>query len=138
MAQVVLRFFREFELETQLEIADLSKTAVAKVHYDIEADQLKPDDVTLADQALNIRTSSSSAAYELEVSEGSDNWPRDPETGLYLPYGNGKAKGPMELALDERGRRVSAVLSEVFPRLPHNIFEVTGVATGWYMYKPAA
>ena len=85
MAQIVLRFLVDFEYGTKKEVANLAKLAVAKVHYDI--DQPRPGDVSLFVPVLDTASSDSDAAYELEISEGSDNWPRDPKTGLYLPYG---------------------------------------------------
>ncbi len=134
MAQIVLRFLRDFECETKKEIANLAKLAVAKVHYDL--DEPAPGDVSLFVPVLDIATSDSDAVYELEISEGSDNWPRDPKTGLYLAYGLNGEKGPAELALDDRAKRISDVLIGAFAADPHNIFEVTGIATGWYQYKP--
>jgi hypothetical protein len=134
MAQIELRFLTELERDSKREICSLAKLAVAKVHYGIDAP--KPGDVSLFVPFLDLEHSDSDAAYELEISEGSDNWPRDPATGLYLAYGNGAQDGPAEMALDERAKRISDVLSEVFPTEPHNIFEVTGIATGWFQYKP--
>jgi hypothetical protein len=134
MAQILLRFLVDFEFGTKKEIANLAKLAVAKVHYDI--DQLAPGDVSLFVPILDIASSDSDAAYELEISEGSENWPRDPKTGLYLPYGVSGEKGPAELALDDRAKRISEILSGAFASDPHNVFEVTGIATGWYQYNP--
>ena len=133
MAQIVLRFLADFEPGVKKEIADLARLAVAKVHYDI--DQPGPGDISLFVPVLDTASSDSDAAYELEISEGSDNWPRDPKTGLYLAYGLGGEKGPAELALDDRAERISITLSSAFASHPHNIFEVTGFATGWYQYK---
>jgi hypothetical protein len=134
MAQIVLRFLVDFEYGIKKEVANLAKLAVAKVHYDI--DQPTPGDISLFVPILDIASSDSDAAYELEISEGSDNWPRDPKTGLYLSYGLSGEKGPAELALDDRAKRISEVLSGAFASDSHNVFEVTGIATGWYQYKP--
>jgi hypothetical protein len=134
MAQIVLRFLVDFEYGIKKEVANLAKLAVAKVHYDI--DQPAPGDISLFVPILDIASSDSDAVYELEISEGSDNWPRDPKTGLYLSYGLSGEKGPAELALDDRAKRISEVLSGAFASEPHNVFEVTGIATGWYQYKP--
>jgi hypothetical protein len=134
MAQIVLRFLVDFEVGAKKGIVNLAKLAVARVHYDI--DQLAPGDVSLFVPILDIASSDSDAAYELEISEGSENWPRDPKTGLYLPYGMSGEKGPAELALDDRAKRISDILSSAFASDPHNVFEVTGIATGWYQYKP--
>ncbi len=134
MAQIVLRFLADLKPGTKIEIARLAKFAVAKVHYDI--DQPVPGDVSLFVPVLDTVSSDSDAEYELEISEGSENWPRDPKTGLYLPYGTSGEKGPAELALDDRARLISEILASTFASYPHNIFEVTGIATGWYQYKP--
>lgn len=128
MAQVELRFFTLFGDSKRLAIAQLSKATVAKVHYDI--DEVSPGDITLVVPELDTDLSESDANYELEISESSDHWPRDPETGELLVHDLAEA------VLKERAERISMALREVFVNNSHNIFEVNGMATGWVPYKP--
>lgn len=128
MAQIELRFFNELKRKDKRAIAELVIPAVAKVHYAF--DVVSPGDITLDVPLLNTSLSVSDADFELEISEGSDNWPRD-------EYGKLLAHDPAKAVLDERAQKISdAILEEKRLRnLSHNIFEVTGIATGWLQYK---
>lgn len=128
MAQIELRFFAPFDSDKQRAIAHLCKTVVAKVHYDI--DEISAGDVTLIIPQLNASLSESDASYELEISESSDNWPKDSATGEFLAHDTANQ------ALNKRAELISATLRKAYPGDSHNIFEVTGIATGWVQYKP--
>lgn len=128
MAQIELRFLTDFETEKKRDIADLSKAVVNLVHYGNE--ELAPGDVSLFVPVLDLGLSDSDAEYELEISEGSDNWPKDAATGLYL------APDLAKDVLEDRARLISKALREAFADDSHNIFEVDGIATGWVQYKP--
>ena len=128
MAQIELRFFTPTERSKKLEIARLSMATVAMVHYGIEI--ISPGDITIAVPLLDTELSDSDANYELEISEGSDNQPKDPLTGELLVHDLAQE------VLNERAIRISTALRKVFRRDSHNIFEVTGITTGWVQYKP--
>ena len=139
MAQIELRFFNpSIDSEVKRTICDVAQTTVFRVHYpdDVPARRtggggilLKSGDITLAVPILDTSFSISDADYELEISEGSDNWPADAD-GEYLA---GKAAA---MALEQRAERISSALAGVQQGLAHNIFEVNGQATGWVQYKP--
>ena len=128
MAQIELRFFTALEPDKMLGIARVAKAAVANAHYGL--DEPGPGVITLIVPSLAIDMSESDASYELEISESSDNWPRDPATGELLTH------DPATEALGKRAEVISAALRASFASESHNIFEVTGIATGWVQYKP--
>ncbi len=140
MAQVELKFFSDIEREIRIEIAKLIIPAVAKVHYDL--DFVSPGDVTLVVPVLDVDLSESDADFELEISEGSDNWPKTDDInsfhGLDMASGSILMHDSVKQILDERAKSISAALldSERLRVFSHNIFEVTGIATGWLQYKP--
>jgi hypothetical protein len=126
MAQVELRFFEDLG-ENKADIARVTELTVANVHYGQET--VSPGDITLVVPVLDLGLSKSDANFELEISEGSDNWPRDAEGKLLVDL-------LAEEALQERAERISAALRKTFSHFSHNIFEVNGLATGWVQYKP--
>ncbi|HUC95731.1 MAG TPA: hypothetical protein VMR76_02100 [Candidatus Saccharimonadia bacterium] len=128
MAQIELRFLTDFDTDKKRLLADISKYIVNIVHYG-KVD-LEPGDVSLFVPVLDTELSDSDAEYELEISEGSDNWPKDARTGLYL------APDLAKDALEDRARIISGTLRKTFAAHAHNIFEVNGIATGWVQYKP--
>ena len=138
MAQVEFRFFDgALPIYKKQAICENAEGFVFRVHYPNEVDsrrilhglRLRPGDVTCAVSVLDTSLSKSDAQYELEISEGSDNWPRN-EEGLILPHDEAK------IVLDKRAEQISILLRKIFPDVSHNIFEVTGQATGWVQYKP--
>ena len=78
---------------------------------------LQPGDITLVVPVLNTRLSKSDADYEVEISEGSDNWPSRVAN------------------VQKRAVKLSKLLQIGFPELYHNIFDVTGIGTGWASYR---
>lgn len=112
--------------------------AVGYVHYGTI--KLEPGDITVRTLPLDLELSTSKADYELNITEGSDNWPRrraEPvvgesalQDGDVLLDHDSAAK-----VLDNRARRISVMMMNLsaLARRPHNIFEQTGIATGWLM-----
>jgi hypothetical protein len=139
MAQVEVRAFNPSMPDGILDdLANALPKLAFKVHYPEDAvKQTKDSDLILNDgditsvfYEINRSRSSSDADYEIEVSEGSDNWPRG-ENGELLGYDE------MVAALNDRAERISQGLRDLFGGYSHNIFEVNGVATGWYQYPGA-
>lgn len=141
MAQVELRFFDQgLGNEAKAGICDFAQGVVFRTHYPDDVAErerpsgiltLQPGDITLVVPQLNYGLSRSDAQYELEISEGSDNWPRD-EHGQLL------AEEAARAALQARADRISQSLRQAYGMYSHNIFEVTGQGTGWAQYKPAS
>lgn len=139
MAQVELRFFGQaIEADARRELCELVQTTVFGVHYPEMVDSrqarhgvimLHPGDITLSVPILDIELSSSDADYELEISEGADNWPKD-KNGVHLM---GKSA---EEVLQARAERISTALVSLYAGFSHNVFEVSAYGTGWAQYKP--
>lgn len=129
MAQVEVRFFEDIGREVQRDLAKACVGIVALTHYGIT--EPRPGDITLVVPLLDAELSSSDAAYEVEISSSSDDWPRN-DAGSLL------AEEAARAYLDDRAQHISEALQELHSGYAHNIFEVTGVATGWCQYKPAA
>ena len=133
MAQAILRIFTPGIVESKGE--RLSRTVEVLVfctHYPDLAESrtvdftfptrrpvmvLQPGDITLVVPVLNTRLSKSDADYEVEISEGSDNWPSRVAN------------------VQKRAVKLSKLLQIGFPELSHNIFDVTGIGTGWASYR---
>ncbi len=139
MAQVELRLFNpDMSFEKKQRLCEFVQTSVFRVHYPEELPDrrtgsgivLKPGDITLVVPRLETGLSVSDADFELEISEGSDNWPKD-ESGSYL-LGNA-----MQEALEQRASRISKAIQGAHGAYSHNIFEVNGQGTGWVQYKPS-
>ena len=138
MAQVEIRFFDpEIPTVDKQAIADTTQGLVFCIHYPNEVRsrrtvhgiRLLPGDITLIVPALDTDISNSDAQYELEITEGSDNWPKNGAMG--------RTRNAARVATQARADRVSQALRVVHPTFSHNVFEVNGFATGWTQYKPS-
>lgn len=135
MAQAILRVFESKVYQASMEdLCETVKREVFKTHYPhlvrerelsrtpllgLLIPELLPGDVTLVVPQLDMRFSDSDADFEVEVSEGSDNWPFS------------------QSDVQKRAERLSGMIEFAFPQFAHNIFEVTGNGTGWVQYKPS-
>ena len=134
MAQVELRIFDEgLKNSPKGSLRDLCAVVMRNVnwvHYRKGEDRL---DITLVVPELDTSLSYSDAAFELEVSEGSSNWPAE----RVVPHGLQVEGDPVAAQLDYRARLTSYLITRdcTLARVPHNIFEVTGVGTGWYQRR---
>ena len=136
MAQVEMRVFND-EMWADSNRGRLKalkeqvKKIVADVHYGIK--EAGPGDVTIVVPLLDTELSESDADFEVEVSEGSDNWPsRSKDLGTVSFRG----KTPEKIV---QGRAVmisKAIIAAGYHDLSHNVFVGTGDGTGWQQYKP--
>lgn len=118
-------FDPNMEVSTQQALAAALPKIVFRVHYpDDVASRMRddklilaPGDITLVVPVIDRSISQSNAQFEVEITEGSSNWPEtQPE-------------------VQARAERVSELLAALFGEISHNIFEVNGVATGWVQYS---
>ncbi|MEM6997711.1 MAG: hypothetical protein AAF413_02250 [Patescibacteria group bacterium] len=133
MAQVELRLFdEELKGSPRAGLRDLCAVVMRSVnwvHYKKGEDEL---DITLVVPELSVDLCHSDAAFELEITEGSSNWPKD------LTATSGRSDMWSVVGqLEHRAKLISYMITRdsELARAPHNIFEVTGVGTGWFQRR---
>ena len=138
MAQIELRFFDDtIETDKKRQLCDFLMKEVFTVHYPSLVEErtqdgklvLAPGDISLVVPVLDTDLSQSDAQFEVEITEGSANWPQD-ASGEMLSHQEAKHQ------TQERAQKISTALTTICAEYSHNIFEVNGVATGWVSYKP--
>lgn len=128
MARVALDLFRPFSRQFRRNFYEATYDIVNEVHYgNIPSERAVGDVSVIISSPQNVSLGiDPDFDIELMIMEGSDNWPNTDGTLM----GHDEAK----IILDDRARRISEALKELFPAPSHAVME-NAQATGWATYE---
>lgn len=128
MARVAIDLFRPFSREFKRSFYEAAYDIVNEVHYENEPDARAVGDVSVIVSTPENLSLGIEPDFDIElmIMEGSDNWPNI--EGVLL--GHDEAK----VILDDRAKRISDALKELFPAPSHAVME-NAQGTGWATYN---